>query len=55
MSLLSLYGICDMAGNVGEWTSDWYDQSHYKNSPVQNPKWAVSGEYKVFRGGTVER
>jgi len=48
----SPFGIYDMAGNVWEWVSDWYDSDYYKNSPSQNPAGPSMGGFKVIRGGS---
>ena len=42
----------DMLGNVWEWTSDWYDQDYYSQSPSQDPRGPSSGTYRVMRGGS---
>ncbi len=45
------YGLYDMAGNVLEWCTDWYDGNYYANSPYNNPLGPDSGKYRVLRGG----
>ena len=47
----SLYGVLDMAGNVWEWTADWYDASYYEVAPLDNPLGPESGAFRVLRGG----
>ncbi|RME67626.1 MAG: formylglycine-generating enzyme family protein, partial [Nitrospirae bacterium] len=46
------YGIFGMAGNVAEWTLDWYSPQYYKDSPYRNPQGPEKGTKKVVRGGS---
>ncbi len=48
----SMYGALDMAGNLAEWVKDWYDETYYNTSPLDNPTGPVEGFFRALRGGS---
>ncbi|NJK31457.1 MAG: formylglycine-generating enzyme family protein [Deltaproteobacteria bacterium] len=44
-------GLVDMAGNVAEWTADYYDADYYQHAPELDPRGPAEGTQRVIRGG----
>lgn len=45
-------GVTGMAGNVWEWTSDWFQEDYYARSVPSNPPGPPLGLEKELRGGS---
>ena len=48
----SPYGVHELAGNLYEWVTDWYDEQFYTKNPAINPRGPAEGTAKVQRGGS---
>lgn len=48
---ISPYGVYDMGLNVAEWVADWFSDTYYKDSPLENPLGPENGTMRIVRGG----
>ena len=48
----SPYGCLDMAGNIWQWCTDWYDKDYWKGDHGKDPSGPSSGDSRVLRGGS---
>ena len=48
-------GVFDLAGNIGEWCADYYDEAYYRKpspgNPVKDPQGPTTGYLRVYRLG----
>ena len=45
------YGLYDMVGNVREWVWDYYSDTYFAESPVDNPTGPEKTKWRVIKGG----
>lgn len=47
------FGLYDMTGNARNWCADWFEESYYAKSPLEDPPGATSGTRRLVRGAAV--